>query len=561
MFLPFQNSISRHGAFCLALFGIFVMLWTAPLFGQEKTKSSPPSIAEKTAQSSATSSKTVGKSSHSSAAGEAFSLVSSTGDTLFQVEGNGRVGIGTATPGNTLDVAGTVSATNFQGDGSGLTNLPNVSPWTSAGGGNLYYTGGRVGIGDATPVSTFTVGDGDKFQVNGTDGDLYFNDDQASIRFASTSGANAPMIQMFNSGTNNSLRMLVAHSPSFPNWGIQYNDTSDAFTYIGDNLPVLHIGLAGQQRVGIGTRTPEAKFHVETNSSTGFGQIKLTESQYDFSRITMDNTINSGYWEIAARGDTDTSSANYHIYNNLTGNLMTVNARGRVGINDATPSYTLDINADNSTRGINLTGNRPTTASTTYNYGVRANLSQSANTGFPRLYNFYGISTDSDAYLSYGIYAYASGASNANYGVYAFAPTNSGYAVYASGNVYCTGSYLPSDRRLKNQISAYQDGLATVMRLRPTRYRYDRSQYDYMNLPEGEQVGFVADEVKMVLPDQVQHSFQPFEEEMVEATGQQGLDFEAVNYISLIPILTSAIQEQQKMIEVLQKRIEELEKK
>src|SRR2546428_4221183 len=45
----------------------------------------------------------------------------------------GRVGIGTSTPAFSLDVAGTVNATGFRGDGSQLSNLPAASQWTANG--------------------------------------------------------------------------------------------------------------------------------------------------------------------------------------------------------------------------------------------------------------------------------------------------------------------------------------------------------------------------------------------------------------------------------------------
>lgn len=228
-----------------------------------------------------------------------------------------------------------------------------VGLWNVTG-ANVYYNAGNVGIGDASPTATLSVGNGDKLRVFGADGDVVFNDDQGSIRFANAGGANEPMIQMFSSGTNNTNRMFVAHSPAFPNWGIRYSDVADQFDFIGDNLPVLSVQLAGQQRVGVGTFSPSSKFHVESNSSTGSGQIKLTESQFDYSRITMNNNLHPNFWDIAARTDTNLANATLNFYHSDAGDIFSVNAQGRVGINDSSPNYAVDINGNGSTRALNI---------------------------------------------------------------------------------------------------------------------------------------------------------------------------------------------------------------
>jgi hypothetical protein len=70
----------------------------------------------------------------------------------------GRVGVGNTNPTETVDVAGTVKATNFKGDGSQLTNLPQASQWTTSG-SNIYYnaTNGKVGVGTTNPGAALDV--------------------------------------------------------------------------------------------------------------------------------------------------------------------------------------------------------------------------------------------------------------------------------------------------------------------------------------------------------------------------------------------------------------------
>jgi hypothetical protein len=56
---------------------------------------------------------------------------------------NGRLGIGTLTPTQRLDVAGSVKATSFIGDGSQLINLPSSSRWAKTG-NDISYLSGKV---------------------------------------------------------------------------------------------------------------------------------------------------------------------------------------------------------------------------------------------------------------------------------------------------------------------------------------------------------------------------------------------------------------------------------
>ena len=73
----------------------------------------------------------------------------------------GNVGIGTPSPGAKLEVAGTVKASAFQGDGSGLTGIN--GRWSDGPSGAIYFNNGSVGIGTATPTWPLHVKSGPNY--------------------------------------------------------------------------------------------------------------------------------------------------------------------------------------------------------------------------------------------------------------------------------------------------------------------------------------------------------------------------------------------------------------
>jgi hypothetical protein len=118
--------------------------------------------------------------------------------------------------------------------------------------------------------------------------------------------------------------------------------------------------------------------------------------------------------------------------------------------------------------------------------------------------------------------------------------------IRASGDVRSGANILTSDSRLKRNIQPIGNALAIVSQLRPVSYekRKDLKSTAYPM----KQIGFLAQELEQVLPDAV------FTEQSPDA-------IKSVDYISLIGVLTRAMQEQQQRIETLEALVQELRDK
>ena len=133
-------------------------------------------------------------------------------------------------------------------------NLVTGGQWEVSG-SNVFRPSGNVGIGDNNPATSLSIGTGGKFRVSGTEGNLTFTDDLASIRFPTTTAPNSPMLYMFSSGTQNADRMIFGHSPNFPLWGIEYRDTADVLSLRTASVRSFNFEL-NSGHLGIGIENP-----------------------------------------------------------------------------------------------------------------------------------------------------------------------------------------------------------------------------------------------------------------------------------------------------------------
>jgi uncharacterized coiled-coil protein SlyX len=153
--------------------------------------------------------------------------------------------------------------------------------------------------------------------------------------------------------------------------------------------------------------------------------------------------------------------------------------------------------------------------------------------------------------------------------VYGKGPIGSGgAAVYASGDLEYTGSLVGpvSDLRLKQNLAAAGSSLPRIMDLEVVSYEHTRDpEFSHINLPEGPQVGFVAQQVAEVFPDLVTEMVHPKtvdpERKELAVEESEPTRLLALKQMNLIPHLVRAIQEQQAQIEALQAQLGPLQQR
>ncbi|MFA6329259.1 MAG: tail fiber domain-containing protein [Candidatus Micrarchaeia archaeon] len=117
--------------------------------------------------------------------------------------------------------------------------------------------------------------------------------------------------------------------------------------------------------------------------------------------------------------------------------------------------------------------------------------------------------------------------------------TSPGYTLTVAGTAWVTsGSWSGSDARWKRNVTALSpsSSLDKILALRPVNFEWKTEEYPKMGFTNGTQVGFIAQDVEKIIPEVV----------TTDNNGYKGMSYER-----LTPVITGAMQEQQKQIEVL----------
>lgn len=218
----------------------------------------------------------------------------------------GNVGIGTPSPGAKLEVAGTVKASAFQGDGSLLTGI-SADRWSDGPDGAIYFNDGLVGIGTATPGAALDVS-----------GFVHIESKISDLSLKLSGTANQNMFDSSNKNRTSAADLRFTGRNGLDDWVIIKNEGN----------------------VGIGTSGPMAKLTVD--DPTG----DTTWNTAAFHKPALGPHWSHIHW--GPTGDWYIRSA----ANN--GKVILQDTGGNVGIGTTGPNHKLHVNGETITSGITL---------------------------------------------------------------------------------------------------------------------------------------------------------------------------------------------------------------
>jgi hypothetical protein len=114
---------------------------------------------------------------------------------------------------------------------------------------------------------------------------------------------------------------------------------------------------------------------------------------------------------------------------------------------------------------------------------------------------------------------------------------------------------VPDNGLIKNQAPVV-NALDYINKLKPITYEFNRDKYSQANLPTGSQFGFVAEDVKNVLPGAVSTNNKWYSN---GKNNPKAIETNTVDMQQLVPLLVGAIKDQQAEIQQLKNRIVQLE--
>jgi hypothetical protein len=353
----------------------------------------------------------------------------------------------------------------------------------------------------------------------------------------------------------------TSNSASFPSadWRITINDSSNG----GANYFSIDDATSGRSPFRIEASAPSNALYVDNGGDVGFGTstpvVEMHSKDGDTPTLRFEQDGSSGWapqtWDIAGnetnffiRDVTGGSSLPFKIKPGADNNSLVINDDNNIGIGTLNPTSKLQLESGNlylksGNVGINTVPNATTGltvqggANISGNSLFSGNLTVLTSSGFSVFNGMFEplmVLDGTTGFLGLGDLP----------SVGHLLTLGADDAVKPGGGSWST----PSDRRLKEDIRNFEDGLELLMSIRPVRYRYNGK----LNMPtDKDYIGIIAQEMQELAPYAVRSL--NLESDQEESKGYLAFDDTPLIYITI-----NAIQEQQAVIEAQQQEIDEL---
>ncbi|WP_276088263.1 tail fiber domain-containing protein [Pedobacter sp. JY14-1] len=129
--------------------------------------------------------------------------------------------------------------------------------------------------------------------------------------------------------------------------------------------------------------------------------------------------------------------------------------------------------------------------------------------------------------------------------------------LFLSACVFTVNAQNIEESELKVNVEKVSGSARQLINLEPVKFQYDVKKYKGLNLPSGNQYGFLASNVQSSFPELVHETARQYPS---GKNSNKVVTYKEVDNKDLIPVLVAAIKEQQSEIEMLKKEIGLLKK-